>query len=109
MRVDSPTVIFCTCPDTSASTIAHALVEERLVACVNVVSGVKSVYRWEGTVNEDEESLLVLKTTTSRYEEVERRLLEIHPYDVPEVLGLPTCSASEAYVDWLRGAVSENH
>jgi len=89
----------------SAAGLARALVEERLAACVSVAPGVRSVYRWEGRVVEDSEYLLIVKTTESGYEMLESRLREMHPYDVPEVIGLRAARVLEAYLSWLRGAV----
>ncbi len=89
----------------SAARLARTLVEERLAACVSVVPGVRSVYRWEGRVVEDSEHLLIVKTTESGYEMLESRLREMHPYEVPEVIGLRVARVLGAYLSWLRGAV----
>ena len=84
-----------------AAELARALVGERLAACGNVVPGLRSVYRWEGKVQEDDEALLVLKTTRARFEALRDRVLALHPYDVPEVLALPVEAGSAAYLAWL--------
>jgi len=84
-----------------AAAIASRLVEERLAACVNVVAGVRSIYRWEGRVCDDREDLLVIKTGADRLEALTARLKEIHPYEVPEVLALPVEAGAQAYLDWL--------
>ena len=81
--------------------IGRALVEARLIACLNVVEGVTSVYRWGGELQEDSEALGILKTTTARVESVERRIRELHPYDVPEILFLSVAAGSEAYLAWV--------
>ncbi|PKN55946.1 MAG: divalent-cation tolerance protein CutA [Deltaproteobacteria bacterium HGW-Deltaproteobacteria-14] len=94
-------VVLCTCPAADASRIARTVLEERLVACVNVVSGVKSLYWWNGGMQEDTESLLVLKTPSDCYARLERRLQEIHPYDVPEVLSLAVAEGAETYISWV--------
>ncbi|TNF32309.1 MAG: divalent-cation tolerance protein CutA [Deltaproteobacteria bacterium] len=94
-------VVLCTCPADDASRIARTVLEERLVACVNVVSGVKSLYWWNGGVQEDTESLLVLKTPSACYPSLEQRLQEIHPYDVPEVLSLDVAAGAETYISWV--------
>ena len=96
-------VVLCTAPDTAcAERLARALVEERLAACVNVVPGVRSFYRWEGAVQEDGELLLVAKTRADRGAALAARLKELHPYDLPEVLELPAVGGSEPYLDWVR-------
>lgn len=96
-------VVFVTAPDAEcAARIARALVEERLIACANLVSGVRSIYRWEGTVQEDDEVLLVLKTTADRCDAVAARVKALHPYDLPEVIALPVDGGSDDYLDWIR-------
>ncbi len=96
-------VILVTAPDADcASTIARTLVTERLIACANVVAGVRSIYRWEGAVQEDEEVLLVLKTTTDRCDAVASRVKALHPYDLPEVIALPVDGGSADYLAWVR-------
>ena len=100
---DELRVALVTAPDEDvARSLARALVAERLVACVNVVSGLRSVYRWEGEVQEDAEVLLVLKTRADRVEALTERVLALHPYDVPELLCLPVMGGSPAYLDWVR-------
>jgi periplasmic divalent cation tolerance protein len=96
-------VAFITAPDEEAGTrIARALVEERLVACVNLVSGVRSVYRWEGAVQEDAEVLLVVKTRADRAGDLVDRVVELHPYELPEVLLVPAVGGNPPYLDWVR-------
>ncbi|MHC4340417.1 MAG: divalent-cation tolerance protein CutA [Planctomycetota bacterium] len=94
-------VLLCTCPEPSAESIAHGLLERRLVACVNILGGVKSRYWWKGKIEKDDESLLVLKTEDSRVPEVIAALNELHPYDTPELLSLPVESGAEAYLRWV--------
>jgi periplasmic divalent cation tolerance protein len=89
-----------------AERIARALVERRLAACVNVVPGVVSVYRWKGAVERDEERLLVIKTRAERLEELRRALVELHPYEVPELLALPVEAGHGPYLAWLDESVS---
>jgi periplasmic divalent cation tolerance protein len=96
-------VALITAPDPETATrIARALVEERLVACVNVVPGVRSIYRWEGAVEEDAEVLLVVKTRADRTGELVDRVVELHPYDLPEVVMLPAVGGNPGYLDWVR-------
>jgi periplasmic divalent cation tolerance protein len=95
-------LVLCTCPDeTVAQRIAHALVEERLAACVNRLSGLRSVYRWQGTLSDEPEVLLIVKTTATRFEALEMRLKALHPYEVPEIIGIPLTYGSSDYLGWL--------
>jgi periplasmic divalent cation tolerance protein len=96
-------VAFITAPELeTASRIARALVEERLAACVNLLPGIRSVYRWEGTIEEDAEVLLVVKTRADRAGALVDRVIALHPYDVPEVVLLPAVGGSPTYLDWVR-------
>jgi periplasmic divalent cation tolerance protein len=93
-------VVFCTFPDVGrAREIAAALVERRLAACVNLLPGVESIYRWDGKVERAGEVLAVIKST--RYPELEAALKELHPYEVPEILALPVAAGWPGYVRWL--------
>lgn len=89
-----------------AHRIARTLVDERLAACVNVVPGVRSVYRWQGTVEEAEEVLLVVKTTRERFGALRDRVASLHSYQVPEVLALPVEDAATAYRAWVVESVA---
>ena len=100
-----PRLVLSTAPDrASAERIARSLVESRLAACVNLVPGIRSVYRWEGEVEEADEVLLVAKTTAARLEELERALVGLHPYDVPECVALDPSRVEASYLAWLAGA-----
>jgi periplasmic divalent cation tolerance protein len=95
--------LLTTAPDAdTAASLARALVGERLAACVNVVPGVRSFYRWEGDVQEDAEVLLIIKTQAARQEEVAARIKALHPYALPEVLVLPVVGGSVSYLDWVE-------
>lgn len=96
-------VLLCTVPNLEIGrSIARAVVSERLAACVNLVPGLTSIYRWEGAVHEDQEVLLVLKTRPERVERLTSSLIELHPYDVPEVLTFPSNGGHADYLAWLR-------
>ncbi len=84
-----------------AEKIARALVEERLAACVNVVSPVHSVYRWQGQVQSDQEVLLLAKTRAIRMEDLARRVKQLHSNEVPEIIALPVVAGSEDYLRWI--------
>jgi periplasmic divalent cation tolerance protein len=95
-------VILVTAPDREAALdLARRLVGDGLAACGNVVPGITSVFRWEGSVQEDPEALLVLKVHESRVPEIVRRIPELHPYDVPEVLVLGVETGFRPYLDWV--------
>jgi len=83
--------------------LARALVEERLAACVNRISPVRSIYRWQGQVEESEEELLIIKTRKDAFEVLKKRIQELHSYSVPEVIALPIVDGNEAYLKWLEG------
>jgi periplasmic divalent cation tolerance protein len=90
--------------DPDAAVLAKTLVNERLAACVNVLPPMSSVYRWKGEVEEDREHQLVIKTTPDKLTALERRLRELHPYELPEFIVL-SGRASAAYADWARGTL----
>ena len=99
---DGVRVVLITVPQGDpATSLARALVEERLAACVNLIPEVRSLYRWEGAVQEDAEALLVVKTRAERCEALAARVQDLHPYDVPEVLVLPTSGGSASYLEWV--------
>jgi periplasmic divalent cation tolerance protein len=101
-----PIVVFTACPDEAvASRIARELVESGLAACVTRVGPVHSTYRWQGALQDEPEVLLVIKTVTTRYAELEMRLHSLHPYELPEVIALPVTRGSAAYLAWLGAAV----
>jgi periplasmic divalent cation tolerance protein len=84
-----------------AHSIAHRLVDERLAACVNVVGPIRSIYRWRGAVEDEAEFLLLIKTRARLLGRLERRVIELHSYEVPEVLALAPSGGSAAYLGWL--------
>lgn len=86
-----------------AESIGRSLVEERLAACANVVPGVTSIFRWKGSLERESEVLVVLKTTAAKVEALERRLVELHPYEVPELIAWPIEAGHGSYLDWVRG------
>jgi periplasmic divalent cation tolerance protein len=86
-----------------AEGIARRLVEERLAACVNVVTGVRSFYRWKGKIEDSPEWLLVIKSSRGRFEELRAALEKLHSYDVPEVIALPVVEGTKNYLHWMEG------
>jgi periplasmic divalent cation tolerance protein len=87
--------------EAEAETIAHALVEERFAACVNIISPMRSIYRWQEKIVDDREWLLVVKTQAERFSVVEARVKALHSYQVPEVVALPILAGAKDYLGWL--------
>lgn len=90
----------------AARALARELVERRLVACVNIVEGALSIYRWKGAVEEAREVLLVIKTTSARLDELARAFAQLHPYDTPEWVVLSPEQVAPRYLEWLREQTS---
>jgi len=82
--------------------MADALVTERLAGCVNIIDAVESIYRWQGKVKHDRETLMIIKTTSLSYAELEQRVRELHSYDTPEIVAVEINRGSEGYLEWLR-------
>lgn len=103
-------VVLVTCGSAEeAVRIAQALVEQRLAACVNVLTApVHSIYRWKGTVESSEETLLVIKTSRRRLAALEAAVRKLHSYDVPECIALPIVAGSKAYLDWISECLGEH-
>ena len=98
----SALICFCTCPDADcAERIAAALVAERLAACVNLLPGLRSVYRWQGKVEAAAEVLLLVKTSAEAYPALQERLRQMHPYELPELLAVEAASGLPEYLQWL--------
>jgi len=103
-------LLYATAPDAAtAEAIAGALIEARLAACVNILRGMHSVYRWEGRVETAEEVVLVVKTTADAAPAARDLILERHPYDEPAVLALPVdrSASSKAFCDWIAGETGD--
>jgi periplasmic divalent cation tolerance protein len=95
-------LVLTTVPDRDhAERIAQALVEERLAACVNILVPAVSIYRWQGALERADELPLLIKTAAARLPELERRLLALHPYDVPEIVAVPVSGGHSRYLDWV--------
>ena len=99
-------IIHCSCAaDGSADSIAKALVEERLAACVSVLPGMRSTYRWQGETLTEDEVLMLIKTTRQRYPALAARLLELHPYELPEIIAVDISAAHPPYAAWVEHEV----
>jgi periplasmic divalent cation tolerance protein len=101
-------IALSTCPDDqTAAAIAEALVREGLATCINRVGGVRSTYFWDGRLQDEGEILLIIKTCKSRLAELQARLEELHPYELPELVVLPVVGGNEAYLEWVRKGVNK--
>jgi periplasmic divalent cation tolerance protein len=99
-------IAFSTCSSAEeAARIARALVESRAAACVNIVPGLRSVYRWKGSVEEAGEWLLIMKTTRERFGELRTQLRQLHSYELPELVALPVVDGLDSYLDWISASV----
>ncbi len=100
-------IVLTTCGDAQQATqIAEALVQEGLAACVNIVTDVRSVYRWQGKVEIDEEVLLVIKSARGLYRQIEQRIGELHSYELPEIVAVPIVTGSSKYLQWINEQVA---
>jgi periplasmic divalent cation tolerance protein len=101
--MSDPIVVLVTCgSEEEALKIANALVEDHLAACVNLVTPIRSVYRWEGKIWDEKEWLLIIKTQKHRFEELEKKVKSLHSYSVPEIISLSITEGSSAYLSWIR-------
>lgn len=94
-------IVFCAAPAAAADRLSRLLVEERLAACVQALPGLRSTYRWDGAVEQADETLLLIKTTADRYAALERALAAHHPYELPEILAVDASAGLPAYLRWL--------
>ncbi|MDP3702877.1 MAG: divalent-cation tolerance protein CutA [Candidatus Omnitrophota bacterium] len=107
MKQTSCVVVLTTCPNrTVARRIATALVTKRLAACVNLLPGIESTFRWEGKIDRANEVLLVIKTTRRRFGALARAIKHLHPYEVPEIIALPVTIGAAPYLRWLSQSVA---
>ncbi|MFL6449852.1 MAG: divalent-cation tolerance protein CutA [Bryobacteraceae bacterium] len=96
-------VLLCTCSsEKEGRHLAEALVQSKLAACVNLLPGVHSIYRWEGEMESAAEVLLLIKSTADRFEEIRARITELHSYDTPEIIALAVTAGSDKYLNWIR-------
>ena len=101
-------IVLTTCGnDEDAASLSRALVERREAACVNAVRQVASTYRWKGEVQQDQETLLIIKTTAARLSAVERTIRELSKYELPELITLSVAAGGADYLQWIRESVAE--
>ncbi|MCI0654758.1 MAG: divalent-cation tolerance protein CutA [Methylococcaceae bacterium] len=102
-------VVLCTCPDRAiAEMIAQTLVSRQLAACVNILPGITSVYYWKGKTENSQEHLMLIKTDSTHYGELEQCILEKHPYELPEIIAVPLQHGFEEYLTWIRQCLDSN-
>jgi len=101
--VSEAILVMVTCASgPAAEQIANQLLEERLVACVNIAGRIRSLFHWQGAVARESESLLLMKTTRERFDELSRRIKELHSYEVPEIIAMPVIVGNPDYLDWIE-------
>ena len=104
---DKAQVVLCTTPDAdTAGHIAEVLVMEKLAACVNIVPGITSVYRWQGAVENANEVLLLIKTDTGAWPRLEARIRSLHPYELPEIIAVPIEKGQQDYLNWMHESLT---
>lgn len=102
-------VLFNTCPDlNTAQDIAKVLLEKHLAACINIVPQIQSMYEWKGEIVTDTELLLIIKTQAKHYASIEKLLMELHPYEVPELIALPINAGLPSYLDWIQSVTEKD-
>ena len=94
-------MVMVTASEREAPTLARTLVEERLVACVNLVPGLRSVYWWKGKIEDEPEVLCIMKTRSALFDALRHRVRELHSYEVPEIIALPILAGNEPYLEWI--------
>lgn len=95
--------VFVTCPENSAEKIASEVLKLRLAACVNILRKVRSHYWWKGRLDSADESLLLIKTRSELFEKLEQTIKQVHPYELPEIIGIRIEKGSRDYLDWIIG------
>ena len=94
-------LVHVSCPPAQAEPLAVALVEARVAACVSIVPAIRSVYRWQGAVQRDDEALLLIKTAAARFEALKAEVLKHHPYELPEIVAVNPVHGHAPYFDWV--------
>jgi len=100
-------IVFCTCPNQEiAVKLGSALVEAKLAACVNIIPGLTSIYTWQEKIETSTEVLLIIKTKTSLFQALETFILQNHPYECPEIVGIPISQGFSGYLQWIEKSVA---
>ena len=102
-------MVLNTCPDSdTAGRIAAELVDGKLAACVQVLPGLQSYFHWDGKVDRADEYLLLIKTSSASYPALEQRIRELHPYELPEIIGVPVSRGLPGYLSWIDKSTHED-
>lgn len=108
-KAGSASIAYVTAPSADvAKTLAHGLLEQHLAACINIVPGITSIYRWDGAVQEDTEVLMMIKTETQRVDAISKYVRDHHPYDVAEVISVPIENGNAPYMEFLAKAMKKD-
>ena len=98
-------LVLCSCPDEAvAEKLAKTVIEDGLAACVNIVPGVRSIYKWEGKLEDQREVMLLLKTAETRFDGLQLMIKALHPYELPEIIAVPITRGNNAYLDWIAAS-----
>lgn len=98
-------VVYVTAPsEDAAAVIARALIEQKLAACVNIVRNIRSIYSWQGKIEDDDEVLMIIKTQKKHFDALSEKVKELHSYDVPEIIALPILKGSDDYLEWIKAS-----
>ena len=101
-------IVLMTAPDKDeAKKIVHILLEEKLIACANIIDAVSSFFRWKGKIDEEKEVLVIMKSHKNLFKNISTRILELHSYDVPEILAVPIRDGSSSYLDWMKSCLEQ--
>ena len=104
---DQPIIVFMTAPNVDeANLLADMLVDKRLAACVQIMREMESVYRWQGKVERQREVLLIAKTFSSKFVEIEKEVIKLHSYETPEIVAIPLSAGSGPYLEWLGASLT---
>lgn len=107
--MEQPLLVLTNVPDAdTAHAIAHQIVEQSLAACVNILPGLHSVYRWQGAIDSASELMLMIKTTQTRYRKLEDTIKKMHPYEIPEIISIPITGGFSPYLQWI-GQETQKH
>ena len=105
--MDNYIIVLNTCnSDDIASTISETLVSKKLAACVNIITGIESVYQWQGKIVRDKERLLIIKTRQSLFSQLKHEIQELHDYELPEIIAIPIEAGEKNYLNWIKSSTN---
>ncbi len=101
-------IIHCSCPDNDqAKKLADSLISNSLAACINIITNMTSIYKWQGKVCEEPETLLLIKTHKNMFNAVKTHIQSAHPYELPEIIAVSIIQGSQAYLDWISNSIPQ--